>query len=55
MEIGFFFFTAKTEKFVCLNRLNHKSNISDILMRRLMPTPMDYKTLVNVEMGFLYV
>ena len=38
-----------------LSRLNHKSNVSDILMRRLMPSPIDYKTIVNVEMGFLYV
>ena len=50
-----FFLTVKTEKFVYLSRSNHRSNVSNTLMSRLMPSPIDFKTLVNVEMGFLYL
>jgi len=37
------------------SRSNHKSNVSDTLMSRPMPSPTDFKTLVDVEMGFLYL
>ena len=50
-----FFLTNKTEKFVSLSRSSHKNNISDTLMSRLMPSLIDFKTLMNVEMGFLYL